>query len=347
MEREQTTEERIAEIARGFAGGIQNYQQQSDRQRDLALAEEAQKRQRALQAIQTAGQLTQQTGRMITPDMVQPILDTGNFSGFAELANQAPASLEQQRLDAQLKRQQEMDDLRRRRLEMQINQGTTSSKPMSYKEQLQIKKLEKDLEKQNDPLEKLGSETKKMVGIANEGLNAVLGMTEAFDSGVTPSYINPDTPFIGSFISDDAFTSNQRTGAEMFGRLQSGGAINKDEEARFVAMGPRPGDSPEIARQKLQSQKAALEDRLKILGITPEVLQSAGVTRRASIPSNQPKQAPAQVQRITQMAPQATPAAGATAEQLAQMAPEQRQALRQQLLQQREQLLRQTQVGRR
>jgi hypothetical protein len=137
-------------------------------------------------------------------------------------------------------------------------------------------------------LNDLSGESKKMVGLANEGINAVTGMEQAMANGVGPSRVNPSSPLIGSFVSDNAFTSNQRIAAEMFGRLQSGGAINKEEEDRFIAMGPRPGDDTQMAMQKLAAQKAALQDRLRIVGASPEMLSQAGVHSRSSVPSGAP-----------------------------------------------------------
>lgn len=149
-----------------------------------------------------------------------------------------------------------------------------------------------DLAAQGGGISDLSGEAKKMLGLANEGINAVNGMTAALDSGVGPSRIDSNTPLLGTFVSDNAFTSNQRIAAEMFGRLQSGGAINKEEENRFIAMGPRPGDDPQQARLKLAAQKAALEDRMKIVGGSPESLAAIGVTPRNSIPSAATKSAP-------------------------------------------------------
>jgi hypothetical protein len=136
-----------------------------------------------------------------------------------------------------------------------------------------------------NPLNDLSGDAKKMVGLANEGINAVMGMEQALTNDIGPSRLDPNTPLIGTFASDNAFTSNQRIAAEMFGRLQSGGAINSEEEKRFIAMGPRPGDSKEIAQQKLAAQKAALEDRMRIYGVTPEALGSIGLERRPSVPT--------------------------------------------------------------
>jgi len=57
--------------------------------------------------------------------------------------------------------------------------------------------------------------------------------------------------------------------------MQSGGAINKEEEARFLKMLPGITDSKEMQRQKLTGQRDEMMSRLKTLGFTP---QEAGYT---------------------------------------------------------------------
>lgn len=73
-----------------------------------------------------------------------------------------------------------------------------------------------------------------------------------------------------SLIGDTAYTAAARRATEAYGRMQSGGAINKEEEARFEKTLPRPSDSVEIQRQKLIKQKEEMVARLKTLGFTPE-----------------------------------------------------------------------------
>lgn len=65
LQRGQTTEERIAQIAQGFGQGFQNFQAQQDRQRALSLQEEARKRQEALQALEIEAKLADTTGREV------------------------------------------------------------------------------------------------------------------------------------------------------------------------------------------------------------------------------------------------------------------------------------------
>ena len=109
---------------------------------------------------------------------------------------------------------------------------------------------------------KLNSTDKARLDNLKMGLTGIQGMDAALTSG--------DNTF--SIIGDNDFTRNQRDTAEAFGRMQSGGAINKDEEERFIAAGPGLRDSKEIQRKKLLAQRDMFTSRAKTLGFTAEEL---------------------------------------------------------------------------
>lgn len=73
-----------------------------------------------------------------------------------------------------------------------------------------------------------------------------------------------------SLVGDNAYTAAARRATEAYGRMQSGGAINKEEEARFEKTLPRTTDSKEMQRKKLIRQKEEMVSRLKTLGFSPE-----------------------------------------------------------------------------
>jgi hypothetical protein len=102
---------------------------------------------------------------------------------------------------------------------------------------------------------KLSADEKKQVGSIASAVRAMNEMESSLDRGIGPEYIDVNTPFVGQFKSDTPFTRSQRMAAEIFGRLQSGGAINKDEEKRFIAMGPRAGDDPQTRKNKIADQR--------------------------------------------------------------------------------------------
>lgn len=76
-----------------------------------------------------------------------------------------------------------------------------------------------------------------------------------------------------SLVGDNDYTAAERRATEAYGRMQSGGAINKEEEERFRKTLPGSTDSKEIQRKKLLNQRDEMLSRLKTLGFTPEDLQ--------------------------------------------------------------------------
>lgn len=89
--------------------------------------------------------------------------------------------------------------------------------------------------------------------------NAVNGMVTALNDGQSRY----------SLLGDNDFTRNLTLFSEAVGRMQSGGAINKDEEKRFVAMARRAFDDPEQTQKKMSELKALMDDRMTTLGQEP------------------------------------------------------------------------------
>jgi hypothetical protein len=69
--------------------------------------------------------------------------------------------------------------------------------------------------------------------------------------------IRPDIPLVG----DNVFTEALRDAAENYGRMQSGGAINKDEEKRFLAKVYKMGDSREDILRKIKQFQKEMKGR--------------------------------------------------------------------------------------
>lgn len=125
--------------------------------------------------------------------------------------------------------------------------------------------------------EKLGSEAKSKLGYAisvDTGLDAI---AKALDSGIMPPRINANTPMIGQFVSDDPFTIAARQAAENYGRYQSGGAISKEEEEKFLQALPRAGDSPKIRAQKIQQLKNEMNTKARSQGFDFDQLKEIGI----------------------------------------------------------------------
>ena len=112
---------------------------------------------------------------------------------------------------------------------------------------------------QGQALSKMNSSDKVRYDNAKMGLLAANDMEKAFGQG--------DNTF--RVIGDNNFTESLRRYAEAFGRMQSGGAINKDEEDRFRAMAPGVTDSKEMQKRKMQKLREMFESRMQTLGVDP------------------------------------------------------------------------------
>jgi hypothetical protein len=122
-----------------------------------------------------------------------------------------------------------------------------------------------DLARKNTPEERM----KNLSGTDKARFDNARGVLEALDR-MGAALDNGDNTF--SIIGDNPYTMAQRDAAESYGRMQSGGAINKDEEARFEKMLPRAGDNKEIKRGKIIEKRKEMIKRLETLGFTPEQL---------------------------------------------------------------------------
>tara|TARA_R110000868_G_scaffold87034_5_gene243671 strand:+ start:9720 stop:10667 length:948 start_codon:yes stop_codon:yes gene_type:complete len=258
-----TTEERIAQIAGNFGQGFQNFQAGQDRQRAQALQDEARLRQEALQALEVSNTLGQQYGRVVDPAAIQPYLKSGDLTGLSEVLNSQPmreAKVDPYK-DAEFKQKQAINDAQLRNINSMI--AERGKKPTATSGGLA------------SPV-KVGAEERKSIGGIASGLRSLKKMEIALDAGFGPRYLDPSTPIIGGLIGDDPFSKEQTVLTDVVGRLQSGGAINNDEGARFKSMGPRPGDSDEIKRTKLKDQRIFLENKLLAMGGSPEKLIEGG-----------------------------------------------------------------------
>ena len=183
--------------------------------------------------------------------------------------------LENQAFDRRLKEQQ----LAASQAEMK-RKGDESQRDFELKkEELAIKRAQASGEVAPSPekrLAKMGAEGQGKVASVASGLRALEEMKGAMGKGFGPRYVNPNTAILGAFTSDDPFSKSQRVLSEVVGRLQSGGAIGEKELESFNAMGPRPSDSPEIAKAKLDDQRRFLTDKLAGFGFKESELAGLG-----------------------------------------------------------------------
>jgi hypothetical protein len=271
--RGESTEDRIAKIAQGFGQGAQNFMQMQDRQRARALQEEALKRQEAFKALEVSNSLSEKTGKLVTPDLVAPMLKSGDFTGLGDILKSAPQT--QKSIQALEDRQIERDY---KKSQIEKNLRASPKENLTYAQKLEIK-AQKEAEAANNPnnkLKDLGAEGRSKVGSIASGLQAIDQMVKASEDGLGPKYIDPSTAVLGRFISDDPYTEAERTAAEVVGRLQSGGAMSEDEVKTFKALGPRAGDDKATKQRKLTQQRDFLQNKLTAFSMKPEDLVALG-----------------------------------------------------------------------
>lgn len=128
------------------------------------------------------------------------------------------------------------------------------------------------------PAIKLNAEERKRLDSASMGLAAVKDMGDALASGTNTF----------SLIGDNDFTAARMRFEEAIGRMQSGGAINNDEAARFRKMAPTFSDSDEMQQKKIAEIYREMALRVKSLGANPDdVLANRG---SVSVPDFAPKE---------------------------------------------------------
>lgn len=106
----------------------------------------------------------------------------------------------------------------------------------------------------------LNSGDKQRLDNAKLGLTAVQGMADALLKGNQNTF---------SLIGDNDFTQQRSLFEEALGRMQSGGAISKEEEMRFKGMAPKATDNLEMQRKKLKFLQSEMSSRLGTLGFQP------------------------------------------------------------------------------
>lgn len=125
-------------------------------------------------------------------------------------------------------------------------------------------------------IQKLGAEGKQRLDNARMGLVAVQGMNDALNMGQNTF----------SVWGDNDFTQQRALFEEALGRMQSGGAISKEEEARFKNMAPTFRDTPEMKQKKLANIQSEMLSRIQTLGFKPEEL-GVKVADFAVVPKSQ------------------------------------------------------------
>ena len=186
---------------------------------------------------------------------------------LGEVARQQELATKQALLDE--KRRQDEENRLFRQLQLG-QQATLSRENMDLKKSMlessnQAKVAKKEME--NAPemrRSKLNTGDKARLDNALMVLKGLDEMGNALDQGENTFSMNP--------LGDNPYTAAERRATEAYGRMQSGGAINKEEESSFKKTLPRSGESPEQQRSKIITQREEMLSRLKTLGFKPEEL---------------------------------------------------------------------------
>lgn len=125
-------------------------------------------------------------------------------------------------------------------------------------------------------LEKAGGDVKGKIGNVANAMQALTSLEDALISGNQPGYVSPQTPLIGKLKPANSFHIQSKLLTEEIGRLESGGAINKDEVANYISMVPTQTDldigKPEAVQEKLNGLRTLLENKFKAYGFEPKNL---------------------------------------------------------------------------
>lgn len=150
-------------------------------------------------------------------------------------------------------------------------QGAGGSKQLL--DQINLTLKQNELEKENfkktpqGRLEALNSSDKTRYDNVVMGLGAIQGMASGLRAG----------DWTARPYGDNDFTLALKQWNEAIGRMQSGGAIGKQEEKQFKDLAPGLMDSVEMQQKKLEQAHALFVGRLKTLGFTPEDAGKVGV----------------------------------------------------------------------
>ena len=91
-----------------------------------------------------------------------------------------------------------------------------------------------------------------------------------------------------SLVGDNVYTAARTRFEEALGRMQSGGAIQKDEATRFAGMVPTFKDDSAIAASKMQKMADEMAFRVKSLGFDPAEVMAERKKSSYTLPEKAP-----------------------------------------------------------
>jgi len=176
----------------------------------------------------------------------------------------------EQQAKLKLEEQKRLDKLSQQEQELAIKKSNLESlrrlrtaQEQYYKQTGQARLNKQSQEAQPKSFEEkvldLGGENRKRLDNIRMGRQSLNDMTKALASG--------DNTF--TLMGDNNFTSAALRWNEAIGRMQSGGAINKEEAANFRALVPSWADSREIQINKINKMREEMDRRLSTFGFQP------------------------------------------------------------------------------
>lgn len=216
---------------------------------------DAKKQQQDLDNAYSAAMVTGPDGKVSfnRDQMIGSLLKGGYGNQAGQLA------MQWQKEDEAKKQQQIENQLRREQIYSDMNLKKQAFGLDTAKFDLERQKLLAEAAKKNTPAS-LNTTDKQRYDNLNMVINGLGGMKTALSKG--------DNTF--SLIGDNDFTANRDRAVEAFGRMQSGGAINKDEEARFNRMLPTVFDNADMQQKKLLAIEKEMNNRFATLGLDPQ-----------------------------------------------------------------------------
>ncbi len=184
----------------------------------------------------------------------------------AEFAAAEKQAFDQEKFAADEKarnRQLDNEDLKTKAYVANLSKTGGESSLANQIKQLQLDELKRKNALVSSPegrMQALPSSDKQRLDNARLAFQSVGEMTNALGKG--------DWTF--SPVGDNDFTLARTKFEEALGRMQSGGAIQNDEAARFRKMAPTAMDSNEMQLKKLTLLQNEFGQRLQTLGFKPE-----------------------------------------------------------------------------
>lgn len=153
----------------------------------------------------------------------------------------------QQQIENQLRREQIYSDMNLKKQAFGLDQDK-----LNWEKQKSILESTK-----KNTAAGLNSSDKQRYDNINMAIKGIDGMSSALTNG--------DNTF--TLWGDNDFTANRNRAVEAIGRMQSGGAIGKEEQVRFEKMLPTAFDDAEMQQSKLQAIKDEMNSRFETMGL--------------------------------------------------------------------------------